>query len=169
MGRLHMLHTPRLITLLHCGLGHIESRRRLLLFGRVGHFRNPIIHLFHMSIIAEVLRGVSRRQGCYGQTGRSPNPQNGFPPLCDTSRHLNPQRANLDAASKVARPFLLATKKHLSESHITSPTASTALARHRTGQRFPPPLVEQKGGPLLALFGHPTRSDECPLSGTKRT
>ena len=24
-------------------------------------------------------------------------------------------------------------------------------------------------GPLLALFGHPTRTDECPLSVVKRT
>jgi hypothetical protein len=30
-------------------------------------------------------------------------------------------------------------------------------------------LAARRASPFVALFGHPTRSDECPLSGVKRT
>jgi hypothetical protein len=60
MGLFHVLHAPRRVTLLHRGLGHVESRRRLLHFGGIGHLGDHVIHLFHMSIIAEILRGIGR-------------------------------------------------------------------------------------------------------------
>ena len=37
MGFFHVLHAPSRIALLHRFFGHIESRRRLLLLGGVGH------------------------------------------------------------------------------------------------------------------------------------
>ena len=69
MGLIHVLHAASRVTLLHRSLGHVESRRRLLLFGGVGHLGDHAIHLFHMSFIAEILRSISRRQGYDRQKG----------------------------------------------------------------------------------------------------
>jgi len=62
----HVLHALRRVALLHRGLGHIESRRRLLLLGGVGHLGDHVIHLLHMGVVAEIL-GIGRADGHDGQ------------------------------------------------------------------------------------------------------
>jgi hypothetical protein len=71
MGLVHVLHASRCVTLFHGGLGHVEVRRRLLLLGGVGHLGDHVIHLFHMSIVAEVLGAGERgRKGNGGNKRR---------------------------------------------------------------------------------------------------